>query len=211
MLADSNGSFGGEDAASFVASGRSAMSAEVATREVHSLQHLLATARSAQEKAERVADERQAQCEKLQTLIQEADGRRDEQAEAAASATAAAAALRQQLQLQREKVEELREERSKLRDATQLAVERRMEETRLETSASAFILAVELRELEALVSHHEQRQREREQAQRERQQQQAAQQAAASPGVRGGALRPSSVGGGGAGGSSARRPHTPSR
>ena len=169
--------------------GKSAMTADAATREVHSLQHLLATARSGQATAEKQADERQAQCDKLQALVAEADSRRDEQAEAAAAAAAEASALRHQLQAQREKVEAMGEERRAVKDATELAVQRSKEEHRMEHSASAFVLALELRDLEMALALQAQREHERQQAQQQRQRDQASQNMIAGAGARGGPLR----------------------
>lgn len=152
-----HGNAHGSEEESFVAGGRQLASVEAASREVHSLQHLLATARKAQEKAERAADQRQKECEKLQALIQEADTRRDEQAKAAEEAHAAASMLRQQVQLQREKVDGLLEEKSKLNDAQVIAVQVKEQRLNVEWSASTFALAIELKDLEEALSLSEER------------------------------------------------------
>ena len=90
--------------------------------------------------AERAAEERQAQCDKLMMLVAEADGRRDEQAEAAAAAVAEASALRRQLQATREKVDALHEEGLVSK-----------EEVGIESRTDVKVLIAEIRYLEALL------------------------------------------------------------
>ena len=89
--------------------------------DVLSLQHQLRASRADKVSAEKAAEERHVQCEKLQALVAEADERRDEQAEAAAGAVAEATALRRQLQAVRQKVDALHEEKMAQKDAFTLA------------------------------------------------------------------------------------------
>ena len=117
-------------------------------KQLNSLKSLLGLKDREKAAAERAADERQAQCDKLQALVAEADARRDEQAEAAASAASEAAALRRQLQAVRDKVETLHEERA----ASQQAMTTAMAEAQRETRCQEGVLAEELRALEDLVA-----------------------------------------------------------
>ena len=121
-----------------------------ASGDVASMQYQLRAMRGEKVAAERAAEERQAQCEKLQALVAEADARRDEQVEAAAGASAEASTLRRQLQLQLEKIDELHRERRKVQEASASAVARAMEEARLEMDVRQRSLGGELRALEKL-------------------------------------------------------------
>lgn len=120
------------------------VTSEAATRELHSLQHQLSSARSEKAAAERAAEERQVQCDNMQLLVAESDAQRDAQAELAAAAAAEASALRQQLQTMRENVEALHEERN-LQNGVQ---DRALASIRRESACQARVLAVDLRALE---------------------------------------------------------------
>ena len=121
------------------------------SREVYELKHQLGFAKAEKAAAERAAEDRQSQCEKMQALVADADHRRDEQAEAAAEACAEASALRRQLQSALERVNDLMDEKNELTDTTHEQVL----DARTETATAARVLASELNALEELCSLNE--------------------------------------------------------
>lgn len=122
------------------------MASVASDKQLHSLRHQLASKEREKLAAERSADERHAQCEKLQVLVAEADTRRDEQAEAAAAAASEAAALRRQLQAVRDKVDTLQADRA----AQQVTTSDALKAAERHAVCEVGVLALELRAVEEL-------------------------------------------------------------
>ena len=110
------------------------------------LRDQLRVAKAAKEEAERSAQEHVQACERLQATLHEADEVKGKHQASAAAATVEATTLRRQLQVAHLLLDDLREEKALHTDAHALMAET----MRSEAKAQTRVLAVDLRELEAL-------------------------------------------------------------